>query len=212
MAVALPGLRQAAIAALIALSAIAAGPASAEPQRFKIDPAHSFPHFAVSHLGFSTHRGRFDRTTGTVELDAAAGRGRIVVEIDAGSVDTGDPELEKQLRSDSFFDAATFPTLRFESSDVRFDGDRPVSASGTLTLRGVSKPVEITIERYNCGLHPLLRQRICGAEASATIRRSDFGMSKFPSMIGDEVAISLQVEGVLETAADTAERVERVGR
>lgn len=195
----------AALALAISLPALAL----AEPARYTIDPAHTFPQFAVSHLGFSIHHGRFNRSTGSVELDAAAGKGRIEVTIDADSVDTGDPELEKQLRGPNFFNTAEHSTLSFVADSLDFDGDRPRAAHGQLSLLGVTKPVSLTIERFHCGLHPLLRQQICGANATTTIRRSDFGMGKFLSMVGDEVTISLQVEAVLETAAATTERLER---
>lgn len=194
-----------------ALLALAAG-AAAEPERYAIDPAHTFAHFAVSHLGFSLHRGRFNRSEGFVKLDPAAGRGRVELVIDAASVDTGDAELEKQLRGPNFLDVATHPTLRFVGERFAFAEGRPVAVDGTLTLLGATRPITLAIDHFHCATHPLLRRWICGANATATLRRSEFGMGKFLSMVGDEVTISVQVEAVRDSAAADTERLERSGR
>jgi polyisoprenoid-binding protein YceI len=197
---------------LALFAALLTGGALAEPLQYRIDPAHTFPQFAVSHLGFSIHRGRFNRSSGRIELDLEQGRGRIEVTIAADSVDTGDPELEKQLLGANFLDVARYPTLRFEADQLGFDGNRLTSAQGQLTLLGITRPVQLTIDHFYCGIHPLLRQRICGANATTRIRRAEFGMGKFLSMVGDEVTITLQVEAVLESAAETTERLDRGGR
>jgi polyisoprenoid-binding protein YceI len=199
-------------AALLTLAVALAAPADAQVQRYTLDPAHTFPHFAVSHLGFSFHRGRFNSTTGTVELDRNSGRGRIAVRIDANSVDTGDEALEAQLRGTNFLDTADHPTIDFTAETLDFADGRPVAAHGTLRLRGVSQPLSLSIGHFHCGVHPLTRRQTCGAEASATLRRSEFGMGKFLSMVGDEVRLTLQVEAILESAADALERPERGGR
>ena len=203
------GLPPATLAA--ALLAFAAG-AAAEPERYAIDPAHTFAHFAVSHLGFSLHRGRFNHTEGFVELDPAAGRGRVELVIDAASVDTGDAELEKQLRGPNFLDVAAHPTLRFVGERFAFADGRPVAVDGTLTLLGATRPITLAIDHFHCATHPLLRRWICGANATATLRRSEFGMGKFLSMVGDEVTISVQVEALRDSASADAERLERSGR
>lgn len=167
---------------------------SAWAETYTIDPKHTFPSFEVSHLGFSTQRGRFDRTTGTVRLDAKAKTGAIEIRIDADSIDTGLKDLEAKLREAEFFNTAVFPNILFQSQKVEFSGDAPVAADGTLTLMGVSQPVRLSIDHFRCGVHPISKREVCGADASAQIKRSDFGLKAFLPAIGDEVKIHIQVE------------------
>ena len=163
---------------------------------FQIDPQHSYPNFAVSHLGYSIAHGRFDKTEGRIELDRAARQGRIEVSIDAASVSTGLPQRDNMLRSDRFFDATRFPTISFISDQLRFDGDKLASAEGTLTLHGVSKPVTFAVQQLRCAEHPMLKREVCGAELNAHIKRSDFGLNGFSQAVGDDVDITVQVEAV----------------
>lgn len=176
------------------LSCTLLGPPALAVDRFSIDSRHTFPFFEVSHMGFSTQRGRFNRTTGTVELDAAARRGRIQVNIASDSIDMGLDSWDQQMRDDGFFDAGRHPTMQFTSDKLSFDGDVPIRAEGDLTLLGVTRPVTLDIYNFRCGLHLLLRKTVCGAEVRTTIRRSEFGMTRFLSMVGDEVRIFIPVE------------------
>lgn len=165
-----------------------------EETRYRIDPAHTFPSFAVSHLGFSYHRGRFDHNEGTITLDLAAGRGRIEVSIDAASINTGDPALEKVLREANFLDAERYPTIRFSGDQIYFRDGVPSGVDGTLTLRGVTRPLGLAINHFHCGLHPLTRKQTCGANAVTILHRSEFGMTHLVPLVGDEVRIEIQIE------------------
>lgn len=185
---------------LLAALALAAGPATAAPEHFTIDPAHTFPQFEVSHLGFSLQRGRFDRTRGTLVLDREAGRGEVDVTIEAASVDTGLDALEKALRGDSFFAVERYPTLTFRSRQMYFRDGRPVGLDGELTLRGVTRPVSLVIDHFACGTQPLTRQAVCGANARGSLRRSEFGMAAYLPFVGDEVAIAIQIEAIRDPA------------
>lgn len=184
------------IAAALALAAAPTAGRAAE--RFVVDPAHTFPVFEVSHLGFSTHRGRFNRTRGTLELDVPARRGVVDIEIEVASLDTGDEELERELRSENFFDAARHPTLAFHSDRMVFDGDRLTALHGVLTMHGVSRAVSLDVDHFRCGQNPVIKKFVCGANARTTVRRSEFGMARFVPFIGDEVAITIQVEATRE--------------
>jgi polyisoprenoid-binding protein YceI len=168
---------------------------SGSEELYVIDPAHTFPHFEVTHMNLSTHHGRFNKTSGWIMLDRAAQRGSMQLVIDANSVDTGDPALEQRLRGEDFFDAANHPEIRFRANKLRFDGDKPVGADGELTLRGATRPVSLTITAFRCGQLPLIRREACGARAETSIKRADFGMSIYPSMIGADVRLVIQVEG-----------------
>lgn len=164
-------------------------------ESFTIDERHSFPSFEVSHIGFSTQRGRFNRTHGKVMLNSQAKTGSIHITIDADSIDTGLAELEQRLKKEDFFNVEKYPTITYDSDKILFEGSRPIRAEGTLTLLGVAKPVSLEIRQFHCGLHPINKKNVCGADAYGTIKRSDFGMNAFLPLVGDEVKISIQVEG-----------------
>jgi polyisoprenoid-binding protein YceI len=170
-------------------------PILASADSFTIDERHTFPSFEISHIGFSTQRGRFDKTTGNIQLDALKKTGGIHVVIDADSIDTGLTELEERLKKDDFFNTAKYPTITYDADRIAFEGDKPVRAEGTLTLLGVSKPVALAIGHFHCGVHPISKKNVCGADAAGTIRRSDFGMNAFLPAVGDEVKLLIQVEG-----------------
>jgi polyisoprenoid-binding protein YceI len=177
--------------------------AAAEPVKYDIDPAHTFPSFEVSHLGFSKHRGRFNSTRGTLILDRAAKRGELQVVIDANSIDTGQETLEKALRSESFFDVAKFPEIRFQSSRLEFDGERVSAVQGNLTIKGITRPLSLQLDHFHCGRQFLQPRPVCGANASARLLRSEFGIDKYLALgLGDEVRITIQVE-VLGELADS---------
>ena len=175
------------LASTMSISAFAA-------DSYTIDPRHTFPSFEINHLGFSITRGRFDRTSGKITLDTAAKTGSIDVTIDVTSIDTGLVDLEKHLQTDEFFDAAKYPTITFKSNKLKFEGDKLVSAEGDFTMHGVTKPVTLKLDLFQCGIHPMLKKPHCGANATTTIKRSEYGIAKYVPMVGDEVKIAIQVE------------------
>jgi polyisoprenoid-binding protein YceI len=181
-------------AVLFAIAAAISAPAAAAPESFTVDPRHTFPSFEVSHLGFSTQRGRFNKSSGKITLDRAAQRGSIDVVIDTGSVDTGLDKLEEHLRGEDFFNVAKYPTMSFKSNAVKFKGDVPVATEGEFTMLGVTKPVTLTITSFACGVHPVSKKDTCGADATATILRSDFGMKYALPAVGDSVKLLINVE------------------
>ncbi len=178
-----------ALALSLPLSAIAA-------DNFTIDPAHTFPNFTISHLGFSTMHGRFGETSGTVTLDRAAKKGTINISVKTGSINTGHAKRDKHLRSPDFFNAAEFPTITYKSTAIHFNGDTPSMVDGNLTISGVSKQVRLTIDSFKCGVHPMNKKNICGANATTHIKRSDFGMSYGLPAIGDDVNLVFEIEAV----------------
>jgi polyisoprenoid-binding protein YceI len=163
-------------------------------ESYTVDPRHTFPSFEVSHLGFSTQRGRFNKTSGRIVLDHQAGTGSVDIVIDAASVDTGLDKLEEHLRAEDFFHVEKYPTLTFKSRTVKFNADKPAAVEGELTLLGVTRPVTLTVSAFNCGVHPINKKDVCGADVVATIRRSEFGMTKYVPAVGDEVKLFIQVE------------------
>ncbi|MBI1173700.1 MAG: polyisoprenoid-binding protein [Sideroxydans sp.] len=163
-------------------------------ESYTVDPAHTFPHFSVNHLGFSTVQGRFDKTSGKVTLDRAAKTGSVDIAIQADSISTGFAKRDEHLMSPDFFNAAEFPTITYQSSSMTFKGDTPASVNGKLSLLGVTKPVTLTIDAFKCGTNPMNKKEECGAAASAQIKRSDFGMKAFLPGVGDDIKLVFEIE------------------
>lgn len=181
---------------LCLMAAALAAPASAAVERYRIDPTHTYPMFAVDHLGFSIQRGRFDRTSGELELDPDARTGKVTIRIEVASLSSGDDKRDQRLKGESFFDAQNHPTIDFVSTAVDWTGDYPSAVTGDLTVRGVTRPVTLRISRFKCGFHLFNLGRACGAEASLTLRRSEFGMDSWLSSIGNDVEITIQMEAI----------------
>jgi polyisoprenoid-binding protein YceI len=184
-------MRNSMIAAIVALGFSGATPAA---DGYTLDPDHTFPRFEISHMGFSTHHGQFNKTAGKLVLDRAAKTGSVEITVDTASIATGDAALEKHLRSEDFFNIAKFPAMTFRSRALKFGGDVPVSAEGELTLLGVTRPLTLSISRVKCGPHPVSKKEECGAEVSGTLKRSEFGMKAYVPLVGDEVTLHIQVE------------------
>lgn len=184
-----------AAALAVAVAVLATPSVRAEPESFTLDPSHTIPSFAVSHLGLSVQRGLFTRASGTVVIDRAAKTGRVEVAVDPASLETGDRLRDRVLRGDGWFDVERHPAISFRAQRVVFEGDVPVAADGELTLRGVTRPLRLTIRDFRCGMQPLTRRPLCGAEVGATVRRSDFGMTDWLKDVGDDVAVTIQAEG-----------------
>jgi polyisoprenoid-binding protein YceI len=178
--------------------ALVSGVVLAAPVVYNIDPTHTFPSFEADHMGgMSIWRGKFDKTSGTVQLDLAAKSGSIDITIDTSSIDFGMSKLSDHVKSDQMLDVAKFPTATYKGKLANFKGDVPTEVDGELTLHGVTKPVKLTINSFMCKVHPMLKKEFCGADASATINRADFGIG-FGQQMGFkmDVKLAIQVEAV----------------
>jgi polyisoprenoid-binding protein YceI len=152
--------------------------AAADAVNYKIDPEHTFPSFEADHLGgLSTWRGKFNKNSGTVTLDKAAGTGTVEVVIDMASADFGLESLNKEAAGASLFDVAKFPQATYQGRLAAFVDGKPTQVIGELTLHGVTLPVVLTIDSFKCMPHPVFNREVCGANALATIKRDAFGMS-----------------------------------
>lgn len=179
--------------------ALVAAPASAAPETYRLDPTHTTPMFEVLHMGLSLQRGFFTNATGTVTVDRAARTGKVDVVIGSGSVVTGSRILNDVLKGPDFLDAERYPVMTYRASAMEFEGEWPVRARGELTLLGVTRPVPLAIGGFTCTTHPLYRRQICGAEARAELRRSEFGMTYgLPGAVADEVRIVIPIEALRE--------------
>ncbi|MEQ1528869.1 MAG: YceI family protein [Methylococcales bacterium] len=176
------------------LAAAISSPVFAASETYVIDGTHTYPRFSYSHFGFSTQLSRFDKTSGTIVIDREAKLGSVNVTIDTTSVDTGYALFNEHIQGVDFLDTAKYPSASFTSSKVNFDGDKVSSVDGTLTLKGISKPVTLNVTSFQCMPHPMLKKDACGANATAVIKRTDFNMGKYAPNVGDDVTLSIAVE------------------
>ena len=182
----------------LALTAALSASALAAPTSFVPDPNHTFVRFSYSHLGFTTQESRFDKTTGTVTLDPAAKSASIDLVIDTKSVDTGSELFNGHIQGVDFLDTADFPTATFKSTSIKFDGDAPVSIDGVLTVKGVSKPVTLTVTSFKHAPNMQKKDQI-GANATTTVKRSDFKMDKYVPLVSDDVTVTIAIEAAAQS-------------
>ncbi len=180
---------------LLAAALLSAGAAHAAD--YAIDPSHTYATFEIGHFGTSTNRGRFDKKEGKIQFDRAAKTGKIDVSLDIASINTGWAAFDRHLQSAEIFDAAKYPTARFVSDKLVFNGDKVAEVQGELTLAGKTQPVTFKANNFNCYVNPMLKREVCGGDFEATIDRTAFGVNYgvdwgFPK----NVRIVLQVEAV----------------
>lgn len=184
------------LTAALVLAAAAAAPAFAAPETYTIDGDHTFPRFSYNHFGYSTQLSRFDKTTGKVVLDKAAKTGSVDIVIDTKSVDTGNATFNEHIQGEDFLDTAKHTTATFKSTKVIFEGDKPTAIEGKLTLKGVTKPVTLSVTSFQAMPHPMLKKDAIGANATTKVKRTDFNMGKNVPYVGDEVTIDIAIEAV----------------
>ena len=183
------------LSAALALSSLALV-SQAAPQSYSIDSTHTFPRFSYSHFGYSTQLSSFSNTKGTVVLDAQARTASVDVEIDIKSVNTGFADFNEHLQGADFLDSARFPKATFKSTRVVFEGDKPTAIEGQLTIKGVTKPVTLTVTSFQAMPHPMLKKPALGANAFTQIKRSEFNAGKYVPYVADEVRIDIAIEAI----------------
>lgn len=182
------------IAALFAIGTVSA--TSAFAQTYNIEPNHTYPSFEADHMGISLWRGKFKKTGGVVKLDRAAKTGTMDITIDANSLDFGHDKMNEHAKGKDMFNVAQFPTITYKGKSIKFEGDKPVAVEGDLTLLGVTKPVTLAINKFKCIEHPMFKKEVCGADASAEFKRTDFGLSYGTPRFAPEVKLAIQVEAL----------------
>jgi len=181
------------LALAVSLAALAA-PALAQ-ETYLIDSDHTVPTFEIGHMGITTQRGNFSKTSGKVVLDRAAKSGSIEVTIDTTTVSSGSERRDAMLRSEDYFDTAKYPTATFKATKLSFDGENVAGADGELTLRGVTKRVALKVANFKCLPPQGNRKPVCGGDVSTVVKLTDFGMRK-PNSLTDEVKIAVGTEAV----------------
>ncbi len=184
--------------AVFFLATTASSTAFAAADSYAIDNSHTFPRFSYSHLGYSTQLSRFNKTTGKVVFDKAAKTGQVDITIETTSVDTGSALFNEHIQGEDFLNTAKFPTATFKSTKVIFSGDKPTEIQGNLTLKGVTKPVTLTVTSFQAMPHPIAKKEAIGANAFTTVKRTDFNMGKYAPNVSDEVRIDIAIEAFKE--------------
>jgi polyisoprenoid-binding protein YceI len=185
----------------VAVLALMTGSAIAVPVKYDVDPNHTYPSFEADHFGgLSVWRGKFDKSSGTIVLDKEKSSGSVDVTIDTSSIDFGHAKLNEHAKSAEMFDVEKYPTATYKGTLAKFKDGAPTEVDGQLTLHGVTKPVKLTINQFKCMVNPMSKKETCGADASATFNRSDFGVN-FGDKYGfkQEVKLQIQVEGIRES-------------
>jgi polyisoprenoid-binding protein YceI len=179
---------------LASLAALTTASVFAAPVTYVVDPRHTYPSFEADHMGgLSIWRGKFTDTTGKVVYDKDAKAGTIDVTVNVSSVDFGLAKLDEHARSPELFDAAKYPTAVYTGKFTKFNGTTPTEAEGTLTMHGVTKPLALTINTFMCKPNPMTKKEVCGADASASFNRSDFGLN-YGDSYGFKMGVKLQIQ------------------
>jgi len=186
-------LKPAVAASILALTLISA--AFAAPATYTSDVNHTYVRFSYNHMGFTTQESRFNSVKATVTFDPAAKTGSVDVTIDTKSVDTGSDLFNEHIQGADYLDTAKYPTASFKSTSVKFDGDKPVSIDGNLTVKGITKPVTLTVISFKHAPNMMKKDAI-GADATAMVKRSDFNMAKAVPMVGDDVTLEIVIEAM----------------
>jgi polyisoprenoid-binding protein YceI len=178
----------------LSLASLLTASAFAAPVNYTIDAAHTFPRFSYNHLGFSNQLSHFDKTTGTIVYDSEKQTGSVDIAIDIASVNTGSTAFNGHIQGEDFLDSAKFPQAIFKSTKVNFADGKLVSIDGNLTIKGVTKPVTLTVTSFQAIPHPMLKKPAIGANAFTIIKRSEFNAGKYAPYVGDEVRIDIALE------------------
>ena len=186
------------LATALALTSAVTTSVFAAPTTYNVDSTHTFPRFSYSHFGYSTQLSSFSKTSGKVVFDAEGKKGAVDIVIDTKSVNTGFADFNEHIQGDDFLDTTKFPQATFKSTKVVFEGDKPQAVEGVLTIKGVSKPVTLTVTSFQAMPHPMLKKPALGANAFTVIKRSEFNAGKYAPYVGDEVRIDIAIEAIAQ--------------
>jgi polyisoprenoid-binding protein YceI len=175
-----------------------AAAAAAAPLKYEIDPSHTFPSFEADHMGISMWRGKMNKSSGTLLYDKSSGAGTVDVTVELDSIDFGNEALNAWGRGEHFFDTAKFPRARYTARFDGFSAGVPTRLVGELSLHGVSRPLQLTIHSLKCIAHPLYKRELCGADASGSFRRDEFGLDAGKDYgFNMDVGLHIQVEALV---------------
>ncbi len=178
--------------------ATVAGAALASPVTYQVDPGHTYPSFAADHMGgLSVWRGKFDKSSGTIVLDKDKSTGTVDITVDTSSIDFGHEKLNEHAKGPDMFDVSKFPTASYKGTLADFKNGAPTKVKGEFTLKGVTKPLTLTIDEFTCKPNPMTKKEVCGADASATFNRKDYNLAYGENYgFKMDVKLAIQVEAV----------------
>jgi polyisoprenoid-binding protein YceI len=180
------------VAALLAFASL---PCLAQTTTWQVDTAHTNSQFAVKHLGISTVRGQFAKTTGQIQLDEKdVAKSQVEVTVDTTTLDTRNDGRDKDVKGADYLDVAKFPTMTFKSKRVTSAGDGKLKLTGDLTLHGVTKEVTFDVDGPSAAITDPWKNLRRGASAITKINRHDFGVNGGGSFVGDDVTITIDLE------------------
>ena len=189
------------LAAALALAATGAASAAT----YKIDARHTQVFFTYSHNEYSNLSGRLNEASGTLEFDPAKpAASSISLELPLASLSTGVPGLDTHMRSADFFDAEKFPTASFKSTGVKVKDATHFDLTGDLTIKGTTRPATFAVTVNHVGEHPRRKTPMAGFDATATIKRSEFGVDGMLGVTGDEVRLRVTMEASVPAADEAA--------
>ncbi|MFZ5637540.1 MAG: YceI family protein [Pseudomonadota bacterium] len=187
---------------LAAALALVSTAAFAAPLTYKIDPNHTDVVASWSHFGFSNPIAHFGKADGEIVYDPAnVGASSVEVTLPLSGLNSHVPDFDDHLRSDDFFDAAKYPVVTFRSTSVKSAGKDKLSVTGDLTIKGITKPVTLAVTINKLGVQPLAKREAAGFSATATIKRTDFGLGKYAPNVSDEVTLSITTEAIVPKPA-----------
>lgn len=173
--------------------------AQAQIEHYNFDKAHTQILFFVNHLGFSDSHGEFLDFDGGFTFDRGEpAKSSVEVTIQTAGLDMNDEKWDEHMKGADFFNVEKFPTMTFKSTGIEVTGENTANITGDLTILGVTKPVVLTTVHNKSDKFPMGEKYVAGLSATTTIKRSDFGMTYGLPMVGDDVEIRIQVEGVRE--------------
>lgn len=171
------------------------GVACAAPVSYTLDPQHTFPSLEFPHMEISTWRGRFNETSGRLVLDLEARTGEVQVRVATASIDFGLESMREFAIGKDWLESAKFPEMTYAGKLV-FEGEQPVAVDGRLTLRGITRPLRLSITRFGCTTHPAENLERCGADAEGALERADYGMSLYTEGGAGHIVLRIQVEAL----------------
>jgi polyisoprenoid-binding protein YceI len=176
--------------------------ARAAPETYRFDPVHTQIWFSASHENLSHPLGRLHIKDGWFQFDPDdIASAKVYVEIDLASVDMGDQKWSDTIRSGQFFDTGRFPTARYTSKSVTPKDKTSGTIHGDLILHGVTKPVDVDFRFNRAGNDPYTFKRKAGFSAQAKLNRNDFDMKRYQDVVGQEVTLTIEIEGIRDDGA-----------
>ena len=178
---------------LVLLSSFCISFTQAKPITYEIDSSHTFPAFEADHMGgLSLWRGKINSTSGAIILDKDKETGSVNVIMDMSTIDFGHEGMNKHAKNSDMFDVEKYPEAVYKGNLTDFIDGAPTKVKGSLTLHGVTKPVDLDIKSFKCRLHPFKLKQVCGADAYGNIMRDDFGVD-YAKRLGFKMEVALRI-------------------